>query len=664
MSYVVKNKVWRKMKKGIPYQLKIRLRTMVLLFLCLTVVSVGKLIHVQFFQFDFLSQKAEENWDRQIPFSQTRGNIRDRDSQLIVGSKLSPTIYFMPVQNREVEKVSQQLSEVLNVDAKVLYEKLNKKAVLVKLAPEGKNITLEQALAIQSLQIPGVYTGVDYVRDYPYGELLSRFLGFTGYDHQGLAGIEYQYDKQLTAVKSNLRLFTDAKGNTLPHVNDEWKEGKDGSSIDLTIDIDVQKIIERELSQAMEKYEADQALAIAMNPKTGEILGLASYPTFHPLEYDKVSPSVYNQNLPVSMSFEPGSTFKIITLAAALEEGKVDLQKDSFYDPGYSIVEGARLRCWKREGHKQQTFLEVVENSCNPGFIELGARVGRDKLSQYIRDFGFGQKTGSSIAGESTGILFSKESYGPVEHATTSFGQGISVTPLQQVQAIAAAVNGGTLFKPYVVKRIYNEITGEVELVNEPEVVSQVISEKTSKQVREALESVVAKGSGRQAFRDFMRIGGKTGTAQKAVNGRYVEGEYIVSFIGFAPIDDPEIVVYVAIDNPKHAMQFGGVIVAPIVGQIIEDSAPYIGFEKKSMQIEKEYRWGDRLEARVPELVGEKKEYVMDLNEPFHIEWHGTGSTIVAQLPKENSMLSIDGTVHLYLGDKVEEVEKNNKAEE
>ncbi|MFX3674194.1 MAG: penicillin-binding transpeptidase domain-containing protein [Paenisporosarcina sp.] len=639
------------MKMGMPYRLKIRLRTMVLLFFCLTLVSIGKLIHVQFFQFDFLSQKAEENWDRQIPFSQTRGNIRDRDSELIVGSKLAPTIYFMPVQNKDIEKASQQLSEVLNVEPQILFEKLNTKVVLVKLAPEGKNITLEQALKIQSLQIPGVYTGVDYVRDYPYGDLLSRLLGFTGYDHQGLAGLEYQYDKQLTAIKSNLRLFTDAKGNTLPHVNDDWKEGKDGSSIDLTIDINVQKIMERELSQAMEKYEADQALAIAMNPKTGEILGLSSYPTFHPLEYDKVSPSVYNQNLPVSMTFEPGSTFKIITLAAAIEEGKVDLQNESFYDPGYSIVEGARLRCWKRIGHKQQTFLEVVENSCNPGFIELGARVGREKLSKYIRDFGFGSKTGSSIAGESTGILFSKESYGPVEHATTSFGQGISVTPLQQVQAVSAAVNGGTLFKPYVVKRVYNEVTGEIELQNEPEKVRQVISEDASKKVREALESVVAKGSGRQAYRDFMRIGGKTGTAQKAVNGRYVQGQYIVSFIGFAPIDDPQIVVYVAVDNPKHAMQFGGVIVAPIVGQIIEDSAPYIGFENKTVQVEKEYRWGDQLEARVPELVGEKKEIVMDLNEPFHIVWHGSGSTIVSQLPKANSMLSIDGTIHLYLSD-------------
>lgn len=639
------------MKAGVPNQMRIRVRTMIILFFCLSIASIGKLVVMQFFQYEWLTQKAEENWDREIPFSQTRGNIRDRNGELIVGSKLAPTLYFMPAQNEDVASAAAKLSQTLKVDEQKLMKQMSDKAFLIKLAPEGKNIDLGKALEIQSLQIPGLYTGVDYVREYPHNDLLSRLLGFTGYDHQGLAGIEYQYNDFLTSKQSTLRLFTDAKGNALPHVNDEWGEGSDGATVELTIDLDVQQVVERELSQAMEKYDADQAMGIAMNPKTGEILALASFPTFHPLLYDKVSPSVYNQNLPVSMTFEPGSTFKIITLAAALEEGKVNLAQEAFYDPGYALVEGARLRCWKREGHKHQTFLEVVENSCNPGFIELGQRVGRQELAQYIRDFGFGQKTGSSIAGESTGILFSKEAFGPVEHATTSFGQGISVTPIQQIQAVSAAVNGGSLFQPYVVKRIFNEQTNELIKENKPNKVRQVISEDSSQQVREALESVVAKGSGRQAFRDKMRIGGKTGTAQKAVNGRYVEGQYIVSFIGFAPVNDPEIVVYVAVDNPKHVLQFGGVIVAPIVGQIIEDSAPFIDFKHSKDQIEKEYRWGDILQRRVPSLVGKQKNELIKLDEPFKIEWHGTGSTILSQIPKADSMLSLDGTIHLYLSE-------------
>ncbi|UZN00339.1 penicillin-binding transpeptidase domain-containing protein [Lysinibacillus sp. MHQ-1] len=257
----------------------------------------------------------------------------------------------------------------------------------------------------------------------------------------------------MQANSSAIRLFTDAKGNNLPNVASAWKAGEDGATIELTIDVDVQQVVERELSQAMKRYEADQALAIAMNPNNGEILALASYPTFNPAEYQLVEPTIYNRNLPVWMTYEPGSTFKIITLSAALEENLVDLEHDTFYDPGYTMVAGARLRCWKREGHGHETFLEVVENSCNPGFVELGQRLGNERLLQYIKDFGFGQKTGSNIAGEASGILFSKEAFGPVEQATTSFGQGVAVTPIQQVQAVAAAINGGKLYTPYVVKK-------------------------------------------------------------------------------------------------------------------------------------------------------------------------------------------------------------------
>ncbi|CAM5187622.1 Stage V sporulation protein D (Sporulation-specific penicillin-binding protein) OS=Ureibacillus acetophenoni OX=614649 GN=SAMN05877842_101376 PE=3 SV=1 [Ureibacillus acetophenoni] len=426
--------------------------------------------------------------------------------------------------------------------------------------------------------------------------------------------------------------------------------------------MEVQKVVERELSQAMEKYDADQALAIAMNPKTGEILGLASYPTYDPANFTEVDQSIYNRNLPVWMTYEPGSTFKIITLSAALEEGVVDLEKDRFYDPGYTMVEGARLRCWKREGHKDETFLQVVENSCNPGFIELGQRVGADKLMEYIKDFGFGEATGSNIPGEAKGILFSKENFGPVEHATTSFGQGISVTPIQQITAVAAAVNGGKLFTPYVVSKVYDSETGKVILENTPTLKKQVISEETSAQVRSALESVVANGSGRQAYRDGLRIGGKTGTAQKVQDRRYMEGNYIVSFIGFAPADDPEIIVYVAVDNPKSATVFGSTIAAPIVGQIIEDIAPTIGLEvDREGQLEKEYRWGDPITDRVPNLVGLSVDEIMKLQYPYRIETHGEGELVINQLPEPENILEVDGTIHLYLGN--ESVGTNTNSE-
>ena len=291
------------------------------------------------------------------------------------------------------------------------------------------------------------------------------------------------------------------------------------------------------------------------------------------------------------MTFEPGSTFKILTLAAGLEEKVIDLQKDHFYDPGYVMVAKARLRCWKREGHKDQTFLEVVENSCNPGFVEIGQRLGPEKLSKYIKDFGFGVSTGSGIAGESKGILFSEKAFGPVEQATTAFGQGISVTPIQQVQAVAAAINGGYLYRPYIVKEITDD-KGKTLQSFEPEMQRHVISEETSKQVREALESVVANGSGRNAFTDGLRVGGKTGTAQKVVDGAYKDGDYIVSFIGFAPADDPELLVYIAIDSPKNSVQFGGVIAAPIVGRIMEEIAPLAGITRQGRANRKRIQMG------------------------------------------------------------------------
>jgi stage V sporulation protein D (sporulation-specific penicillin-binding protein) len=631
---------------------KKRLRIVMYGFILFVIAAIVRLFIVQIIQHDKLTELAKENWDREIPFASERGEIVDRNGEVIVTNKLAPTLYFMPAQNDNIEQAAKQIASVLKVDEKKLYEKMNSKSYLVKLAPEAKNITYEQAVELQGLKIDGLYTGVDYVRHYPYGNLLSRFIGFTGYDTQGLAGIEYQYDKYLTSKDAAIRLFTDAKGNTLPHVDDEWREGHQGATVQLTIDLEVQQVVERELSQAMKKYNAEQALAIAMNPNTGEILALASYPTYDPSNFEKVKPEIYNRNLPVWMTFEPGSTFKIITLAAAIEEGKVDIEKENFYDKGYTIVEDSRLRCWKREGHGQQTFLQVVENSCNPGFIELGQRVGPDKLLQYIKNFGFGEPTGSNIAGEASGILFSKEAFGPVEHATTSFGQGIAVTPIQQVQAVSAAINGGKLYKPYVVSKIVDSETGKIILENQPELKRTVISEQTSEKVRYALESVVANGSGRNAYRDGLRIGGKTGTAQKVENGRYKVGDYIVSFIGFAPSNNPQVVVYVAIDSPKSSVVFGSTIAAPIVGQIIEDIAPIIGLEvNREGQLEKQYRWGDPMTERVPNLVGMKVDEIMKLQYPFHIEIHGTGKVVKSQLPEPDNIIEVDGTIHLYLGD-------------
>jgi len=608
---------------------------------------IAKLFHVQIIKHEWLKARAEENWDREIPFGAIRGEIQGRNGELIVGNKFAPTLYFMPSQNKEPEKAAAQLAEILQVDKQKLLEKMTKKTYMNKLAPEGKNITQEQAAEISKLQIDGLYTGVDFVRNYPYGDMLSRLIGFTGFDGTGLAGIEYAYDEILQGTGDKIRLYTDAKAIPLPHVDDGFQTGKNGATLGLTIDLEMQKVMERELRQAMEKYDATQAIGIILNPKTGEILSLVSMPTFHPAEYQNTDQAIYNRNLPVWMTFEPGSTFKIVTLAAGLEEKVIDLHHDHFNDSGSTKIANATLRCWKREGHGHQSFLEVVENSCNPGFIEIGQRLGGEKLDKYIRDFGFGDTTGYGIAGEAIGILFSKEAFGPVEQATTAFGQGISVTPIQQVQAVAAAINGGYLYRPYIVKEIKND-KGETMKTFEPELKRRVISEETSAQVREALESVVANGSGRNAFNDGLRVGGKTGTAQKVVDGRYSDGDYIVSFIGFAPADDPELLVYVAVDSPKNSIQFGGVIAAPIVGRIIEEIAPIAGIEKREGQIEKEYRWGDALTHRVPDLTGMTKGMVARQLHTYRIEWHGEGDIVKYQMPVPDSLMQVDDVIHVY----------------
>ncbi|MFD1928963.1 penicillin-binding transpeptidase domain-containing protein [Sporosarcina siberiensis] len=602
---------------------------------------------MQIIDHELLKGRAEANWDREIPFGGMRGDIVDRNGKLIVGSRLAPTLYFMPTQNDDIQSAAIALSEILGTDPTALEEKMSQKEYMVKLAPEAKNITKEQADEIGKLQIDGLYTGVDFVRHYPNGELLSRLLGFTGYDGQGLAGIEYAYDEFLQGTGDKIRLFTDAKGIPLPHVDDGFNKGSQGASIELTIDLRIQEIVERELMQAMEKYDAAQALAIVMDPKTGSLLSLASLPTFHPSNYQDVDPSIYNRNLPVWMTFEPGSTFKIITLAAGLEEQVVDLENDRFYDPGFVKVANARLRCWQRAGHKDQTFMEVVENSCNPGFVEIGQRLGGKKLSSYLKDFGFGQLTDSGIAGESKGILFSEKAFGPVEQATTAFGQGISVTPIQQVQAVAAVINGGNLFKPYIVNKITDD-KGDLSRTFEPELKRKVIGEEASALARGALESVVANGTGRNAFVEGLRVGGKTGTAQKVEDGRYKDGDYIVSFIGFAPADDPEILVYIAIDNPRNSIQFGGVIAAPIVGRIIEEAAPLLGINKREGQIEKEYRWGDALTHRVPDLTGFTKEQLRLQLHSYQIEWHGKGERVKYQLPAIDSLITVDDIIHVY----------------
>ena len=478
--------------------------------------------------------------------------------------------------------------------------------------------------------------------------LIAHTLGFVGVDNQGLSGIELTYDKYLTGEDGAIKYYSDAKGNRLK-LNEVYEQPQDGMNITLTINNEIQSSLERELDNAVTKYDPDRAIGIVMDPNNGEILAMSARPNFSPNNYQNYSLEEINRNLPIWATYEPGSTFKIITLAAALEEGKVDLDKDTYNDSGSIKVENATLHCWKHGGHGHETFLQVVENSCNPGFVVLGQRLGKNKLFEYIDKFGFGKKTGIDLNGEGTGIIFDLNKVGPVELATTAFGQGVSVTPIQQITAVSAAINGGKLYKPYIVKSINEPETNTVIQENKKTLVRQVISEKTSAEVKRALESVVANGSGRTAYIDGYRVGGKTGTAQKVENGHYLDNNYILSFIGFLPADDPQVVVYVAVDNPKGTVQYGGTTVGPIAKAVLKDSIKALNIERRDGGMDKKYKWPDPKAKEVADVVGMSVEDAKAELEGLNVIIEGDGDKVIHQSPEAGVKLDEGETVRLFV---------------
>lgn len=639
------------MKSVSHVTIKRRMVTVFLFALLMLVIILIRLMYVQFIDGPLLTDKAEQSWTRDIRYEAKRGKILDHKDQVLVDNVSAPTVMVVPRQIDNKQETAVLLAAVLEVDDKLILNYLEQETSIVRFS-EGRKMSDKQAIAIQQLNLDGVYLAEDSKRYYPHETLLSHVLGFSGIDNQGLVGLELYHDENLSGTAGRLSFFSDAKGRRLPDLSDTYQEPIDGYDLKLTIDLDVQKIIERELDIAEATYNPDGAWALAVNPKNGKVLGMSSRPTFHPNNYQDVDPDIYNRNHPIWSTYEPGSTFKIITLAAALEEDIIDLENDHYHDHGHIEVGGARLRCWKSGGHGRQTYLEVVQNSCNPGFVSIGQQLEVDLMFDYIEAFGFGKKTNVDLAGEASGILFRREQVGPIELGTTAFGQGISVTPIQQVMGVSAAINGGTLYQPYIVDSWVDPYTGTVIEQNEPIIKGQVISEQTSKLVSEALESVVAEGTGRGAYVDGYRVGGKTGTAQKVgTDGRYLTNNHIVAFIGFAPADDPEIVVYVAVDNPKNTSQFGGVVAAPIVGNIIADSLPMMGIERRTDGMDREHRWPEQPLVEVPDLVGLTEKDLLEYYTQLGIESVGAGSKIIEQAPPAGTKVPMGDTIRLLFGE-------------
>lgn len=627
---------------------KKKIKIVKIIAIIIVVAIIIKIGYIQIVDRVNIYNRAVDLWQRSFPVEANRGLILDGDNNVLATNLTTASLVVVPSQIKDIVATANKLADILNVDVKVIEEKISKNVSIQRIQPEGRQLDDETAARIDRLKLPGVYLIKDSKRYYPNGSYLAQTLGFVGIDNQGLLGLELKYDSYLDGSNGSIDYFMDAKSNPISLYPSVYNAPTSGFNIQLTIDGDIQDIVERELDNAYDTYNPDGIWALAMDPNTGKILAMACKPDFDPNDYQNADPDVYNQNIPIWKSYEPGSTFKIITFSSALNENLFDMDKDTYYDQGYEIVGGARIKSWKKGGHGLQTFREVLQNSSNPGFVEIGRRLGKDKLYEYVQKFGLTEKTGVDLPGESKGIMFDYENFNELEQATVAFGQGISVTPMQLVRSVCACVNGGTLYQPYIVDSVINNYSNDIVYQQQPQPLRQVISEETSKKVCDALESVVSDGGGRNAYIDGYRIGGKTGTAQKAVNGSYVDGGYILSFIGIAPIDDPQIVLYVAMDNPKNCVQYGGTTVAPIARKMLVDILPSMGIEKVSKQKEKTYTYMDVESIKVENYVGKSKSEVS--NPKLKFEFIGEGDKVIDQLPRVGESVEAGSTIVIMLG--------------
>ena len=625
-----------------------RIKITLLVIICCFILIIGKVFYIQVIDYNKLNNLANNLWSRNLIIGANRGKILTSDNVTIADNLTTVSLVVIPNQIKDKDGVIKDIAKILNVDESAISEHVNKRSSVEIIHPEGRQLSFDIADKINELNYEGVYLLKEGKRYYPFNTLLSHSIGYVGIDNQGLSGLELTYDEYLTGVSGAIKYYSDAKGNTLEK-SSVYEEPQDGMDLYLTINYDIQAAVERELNNVMDKYNADNAWAIVMDPNNGEVLALSSKPDFDPSNYNNYSTETINRNHAIWATYEPGSTFKIITLAATIEENTVDLLNDTFHDGGSVNVDGARIKCWKSGGHGSQTYLQVVQNSCNPGFVSLGNKLGKEKLFKYINLFGFGEKTGIDLNGESNGILFNLDKVGPVELATTSFGQGISVTAIQQITAVSAAINGGTLYKPYIVKRIVEPNTNEIIEENKPTIVRKVISSETSKTVRNALETVVAYGTGRNAYIEGYRIGGKTGTAQKVKNGVYMSGNYILSFIGFIPADNPQAVVYVAIDNPKGITQYGGTVSAPIAKNIMIDIIDALDIPKSEYTLDKEEFWYDTKYIEIPDVIGLELKEAKSKLKNLTINYSGTGNIIKSISPEPGSFVKENSTIKILL---------------
>lgn len=549
---------------------------------------IARLVYLMIFDAAYYQQKAKTLHEREREIKAARGEIIDRNGKVLATNKAVCTISVIHSQITDPERVIQVLADELGIEKEMIRKRVEKVSSREKIKT---NVEKETGDRIRAYELDGVKVDEDFKRYYPYGNLASKVLGFTGGDNQGIIGLEVKYENYLKGVNGMILTTTDARGIELADTLEDRVEPVSGDTLQVSLDYNIQEYAQQAAEKVMEEKQADAVVILILNPKTGEIYACVNAPEFDlnaPFTLpegtdaalnDEEKQAMLNQmwrNRSINDTYEPGSIFKVFTASAALEEGVVK-EEDTFYCPGYKLVEDRRIRCARTTGHGSETFVQGVQNSCNPVFIEVGMRLGTENFYKYFEKFGLMGKTGVDLPGEAVTIMHKKENVGQVELATMSFGQSFQVTPMQMATTVCSLVNGGKRITPHFGIAVYDAESGEKEETISYGKRKRILSKETSEKMRKILETVVSEGGGKKAQIEGYRIGGKTATSQTLPRSA---NRYIGSFIGFAPADDPQVAAMAIIYNPQ-GIYYGGTIAAPVVRDIFDNILPYLGIERE-----------------------------------------------------------------------------------
>ena len=574
----VRNKTYNKKKMLVVF-----LSALLMIFFL-----IARLVYLMIFDAAYYQQKAKTLHEREREIKAARGEIIDRNGKVLATNKAVCTISVIHSQITDPERVIQVLADGLGIEKEMIRKRVEKVSSREKIKT---NVEKETGDRIRAYELDGVKIDEDFKRYYPYGNLASKVLGFTGGDNQGIIGLEVKYENYLKGVNGMILTTTDARGIELADTLEDRVEPVSGDTLQVSLDYNIQEYAQQAAEKVMEEKQADAVVILILNPKTGEIYACVNAPEFDlnaPFTLpegtdaalnDEEKQAMLNQmwrNRSINDTYEPGSIFKVFTASAALEEGVVK-EEDTFYCPGYKLVEDRRIRCARTTGHGSETFVQGVQNSCNPVFIEVGMRLGTENFYKYFEKFGLMGKTGVDLPGEAATIMHKKENVGQVELATMSFGQSFQVTPMQMATTVCSLVNGGKRITPHFGVAVYDAESGEKEETISYGKRKRILSKETSEKMRKILETVVSEGGGKKAQIEGYRIGGKTATSQTLPRSA---NRYIGSFIGFAPADDPQVAAMAIIYNPQ-GIYYGGTIAAPVVRDIFDNILPYLGIERE-----------------------------------------------------------------------------------